>query len=87
MARMGQCFSTSFDTVGVETPEEEMYTEEADVLTANNDYCFSDGVGRISQDLAVEVILGTWRIYKFLVSYVPFVSVRVLYVMVSGKGS
>ena len=65
MARMGQCFSTSLDTVGVETSEEEMYTEETDVFTANNDYCFSDGVGRISQDLAVEVILGTWRLYNF----------------------
>ena len=55
MARMGQCFSTSLDTAGVETPDDEMYTEEEDVKTSDKKYCFSDGVGRISEELAVEV--------------------------------
>ncbi|XP_028390591.1 uncharacterized protein LOC114515528 [Dendronephthya gigantea] len=55
MARMGQCFSTSVDTVSVQTPEEEMYVEEDDVKTADKKYTFSDGIGRISEEMAAEV--------------------------------
>lgn len=54
MARIGQCFSTSVDTSGLETADNEMYVEE-DILTADKKKCFSDGVGRISKELALEV--------------------------------
>ena len=55
MARMGQCFSTSIDTYGLETADNEIFVEEGDIMTADEKYCFSDGIGRISKELTVEV--------------------------------
>ena len=55
MARMGQCFSTSMDTVGFAISEGTFYSDEDDVKTDDQKYCFSDGVGRISEELAAEV--------------------------------
>ena len=57
MARMGQCFSTSMDAVGFAISEGTFYDDEDDVTTKTDDheYCFSDGVGRISEELAAEV--------------------------------
>ena len=62
MARMGQCFSTSLDAVGFATSEDTYYDEEDDVETADRKYCFSDGVGKISEELAAEV----WWIFILL---------------------
>ena len=59
MARMGQCFSTSIDTVGIEISQGALHGVEEDVKTADQKYCFSDGVGRISKELVTEV---TWLI-------------------------
>ena len=55
MARMGQCFSTSMDTVGFAISEETFYRDDDDVKTDDQKYCFSDGIGRISEELAAEV--------------------------------
>ena len=55
MARMGQCFSTSLDAVGIGISHGTSYDEEEDIITADKKYCFSDGVGRISEELASEV--------------------------------
>ena len=55
MARMGQCFSPSIDAVGFATSEDTYHYEEDDVKTADGEYCFSDGVGKISEELAAEV--------------------------------
>lgn len=55
MARMGQCFSTSMDTVGFAISEETFYYDVHDVKTDDQKYCFSDGIGRISEELAAEV--------------------------------
>ena len=55
MARMGQCFSTSLDAVGFATSEDTYHDEEDDVETPDRKYCFSDGVGKISEELAAEV--------------------------------
>ena len=55
MARMGQCFSTSIDTVGIEISQGTLHGVEDDVKTADENYCFSDGVGKISRELVAEV--------------------------------
>ena len=55
MARMGQCFSTSLDAVGFATSEDTYHDVEDDVETPDRKYCFSDGVGKISEELAAEV--------------------------------
>ena len=52
---MGQCFSTSMDAASIKTPDDEIYSEDEDIETADKIYCFSDGVGRISQELALQV--------------------------------
>ena len=59
MARMGLCFSTSIDSVGIEISQGTLHDVEDDVKTDDQKYFFSDGVGRISQELAKEV---TWWI-------------------------
>ncbi|KAI3468028.1 hypothetical protein Pfo_024691 [Paulownia fortunei] len=50
-ARMGQCFSSTYATV--EVPSKEVNSKLPDV--ERNGYVFSDGIGMISADLAVEV--------------------------------
>ena len=62
MARMGQCFSTSLDAVGFATSEDTYHDVEDDVETPDRKYCFSDGVGKISEELAAEV----WWIFILL---------------------
>ena len=57
MARMGQCFSTSIDTVGIEISQGSFHFEVDDVKTADQKYCFSDGVGKISRELVNEVCM------------------------------
>ncbi|KAM7444491.1 hypothetical protein ABFA07_006888 [Porites harrisoni] len=56
VARMGQCFSTSIDSVGIGISEGTLSEEEDDVKTVDQKYCFSDGIGRISKELAAEVV-------------------------------
>lgn len=59
MARMGQCFTQTEDTIGVPLDPLLVPTEpdvEGGWDRANNKpYCFSDGVGRISTELATKV--------------------------------
>lgn len=59
MARIGQCFSQTEDTVSVPLDEHHVRTEkdiEAGFDPTNfKPYCFSDGVGKISEKLAKEV--------------------------------
>ena len=53
MARIGQSFSTSMDAVGIDVSEGT--TWKMDIEKTDGSYCFSDGVGRISQSLAQQV--------------------------------
>lgn len=55
MARMGQCFSTSMDAVGIDVNEGTSWEMVDDIETPDESYCFSDGVGRISDSLAQKV--------------------------------
>ena len=57
VARMGQCFSTSIDSVGTGISEGALSEKEDDLKTVDQKYCFSDGIGRISKELAAEVRL------------------------------
>ncbi|PKI75664.1 hypothetical protein CRG98_003924 [Punica granatum] len=50
-ARMGQCFSSTYATV--EVPPSQVNPELPDI--ERNGYCFSDGIGMITPDLAREV--------------------------------
>ncbi|KAL6534083.1 RNA-dependent RNA polymerase [Orobanche hederae] len=50
-ARMGQCFSSTYATV--EVPSTLVNSKLSDI--ERNDYIFSDGIGKISVDLAMEV--------------------------------
>ncbi|KAI6680174.1 hypothetical protein NL676_034055 [Syzygium grande] len=50
-ARMGRCFSSTYATA--EVPQEEVYHDLPDI--ERNGYCFSDGFGTITPDLAREV--------------------------------
>ncbi|KAK3438165.1 hypothetical protein EUGRSUZ_C02779 [Eucalyptus grandis] len=49
--RMGQCLSSTYATV--EVPQEEVYHDLPDI--DRNGYCFSDGIGTVTPDLAREV--------------------------------
>ncbi|KAL3746578.1 hypothetical protein ACJRO7_015525 [Eucalyptus globulus] len=49
--QMGQCLSSTYATV--EVPQEEVYHDLLDI--ERNGYCFSDGIGTITPDLAREV--------------------------------
>ena len=55
MARMGQCFSTSLDAVGIDVNEGTSWDMDEDIETPDASYCFSDGVGRISESLVRQV--------------------------------
>ena len=58
MARMGQCFSTSTDTIAVVQEETGIEFEDIDdveIRGLDQTYTFSDGVGRISSNLAKKV--------------------------------
>ena len=55
MARIGQCFSTSMDAVGIDVNEGTSWDMDEDIKTSDGSYCFSDGVGRISHSLAQQV--------------------------------
>ena len=57
MSRMGQCFSTSIDAVGIGISQGVLHDVEKDfkVKTSDKEYTFSDGVGRISKQLLKEV--------------------------------
>ena len=55
MARIGQCFSTSMDAVGIDVNEGTSWEMDEDIKTSDGSYCFSDGVGRISHSLAQQV--------------------------------
>ncbi|PWA55249.1 RNA-dependent RNA polymerase 6 [Artemisia annua] len=50
-ARMGQCFSSTYATV--EVPRNEVDLKLEDIV--RNDYVFSDGIGKMSPELALEV--------------------------------
>ncbi|KAK1411747.1 hypothetical protein QVD17_32447 [Tagetes erecta] len=50
-ARMGQCFSSTYATVDVPRHEVDMNLKDVE----RNGYVFSDGIGKISPDLALEV--------------------------------
>jgi hypothetical protein len=58
MARRGQCFSTSTETITVvpeETGIEFTDIEDVEIKAADQTYTFSDGVGRISMNVAKKV--------------------------------
>ena len=58
MARRGQCFSTSTDTITVvpeETGIEFADIQDVEITAADQTYTFSDGVGRISSNVAKKV--------------------------------
>nr|CAB3477261.1 unnamed protein product [Digitaria exilis] len=50
-ARMGQCFSSTYATVVMQSHEVDECLEEVE----RNGYIFSDGIGKITPDLAMEV--------------------------------
>lgn len=50
-ARMGQCFSSTYATVEVPSTEVNPFLPDIE----RNGYCFSDGIGIITPDLAMEV--------------------------------
>ncbi|XP_072033129.1 uncharacterized protein [Amphiura filiformis] len=54
VSRMGQCFSTSEESVKV-TVEAGQVEHEDDIKSADGKYCFSDGIGRVSSSLAAKI--------------------------------
>jgi len=61
MARMGQCFSTSQDAIGIDVNEGTSWEMNDDIETLDRGYCFSDGVGRISKSLVGQVRFQTYK--------------------------
>ena len=58
MARMGQCFSTSTDTIAIIPEETGIEFEDIHDVTmdaVDQTYTFSDGVGRISLNVVRKV--------------------------------
>ena len=68
MARMGQCFSTSLDAVGIDVNEGTSWGMDVDIKTPEGGYCFSDGVGKISESLARQVRIQTHDISNLFYS-------------------
>lgn len=64
MARMGQCFSTSLDAIGIDVNEGTSWDMDDDVKTFSGAYCFSDGVGRISESLVRQVRIQTYKLCR-----------------------
>ena len=64
MARMGQCFSTSLDAIGIDINEGTSWGMDDDIKTLDGGYCFSDGVGRISESLVRQVRIQTYEVCK-----------------------
>ena len=62
MARMGQCFSTSLDAIGIDVNEGTSWHMDEDIKTFNEGYCFSDGVGKISESLVRQVRVQTYKL-------------------------
>ncbi|XP_001631543.2 uncharacterized protein LOC5511133 isoform X2 [Nematostella vectensis] len=56
VSRMGQCFSTSLDTVGITVDGIECL-EKDDIQTEEKSYTFTDGIGGISSQLARKVTI------------------------------
>ncbi|XP_072033166.1 uncharacterized protein [Amphiura filiformis] len=54
VSRMGQCFSTSEESVKV-TVEAGQVERDDDIKSADGKYCFSDGIGRVSSSLAAKI--------------------------------
>ena len=54
IARMGQCFSKSEESVNIFDADVDDYVED-DIRSADGKYCFSDGIGKVSPDLAKTV--------------------------------
>lgn len=74
MARMGQCFSTSTDTIAIIPEETGIQFEDIDdvtIDTADQTYTFSDGVGTISLNVAKKVKMSFKLSTNFLVSFFP----------------
>lgn len=64
MARMGQCFSTSQDAIGIDVNEGTSWEMNDDIETLDRGYCFSDGVGRISKSLVGQVRFQTYKLCR-----------------------
>ncbi|KAK3698052.1 hypothetical protein QZH41_010823, partial [Actinostola sp. cb2023] len=86
VSRMGQCFSTSLDAVGVSIDQGVTWSSEQDVKY--DKYCFSDGVGRISQDLAIEVVKKIGKKFNpsaFQIRFAGYKGVLAVDSLLSGK--
>lgn len=57
MVCMGQCFLIFMDIVGFVISEEIFYDDVYDVKIDDQKYCFFDGIGRILEELVVEVCI------------------------------
>ena len=67
MARMGQCFSTSQDAIGIDVNEGTSWDMDDDIETLDRGYCFSDGVGRISKSLVGQVRFQTYKLCRQII--------------------
>ena len=69
---MGQCFSTSTDTIAIIPEETGIQFEDIDDVTidaADQTYTFSDGVGTISLNVAKKVKVSFKLFTNFLASF------------------